>query len=366
MDRVHVDLLGPLPLSSKGNRYVLMCIDQFTRWIEVSPLPEQNAELVATATVNDFISRMGLPLNIHTDQGRQFEGTLFQLLEIGKTRTTPYHPSSNDQVERSNRQLLQSIRCYLEGKQQEWDRYLPLIAMALRGVVNRSTGFTPNMMMLEREVVAPLELATGMAGINRELKSVSTLLSRMEDVHNWARSKMKETMVRQKRIYDQKLKQTTFEKGDLVYKLNSASVKGVTKKLQPIYNGPYVVTQILSPVTIKIEGRKGAEVVHHDRLRICPDRVMPLWMRRKRHHILTADQVDLDQEESQDRRGHNGHFRYSRPRTKPLRSAISHFSRGSYRIFTSTAKLSSWKDPEEAQTSSDAHLISSCCCLYLS
>ncbi len=109
-------------------------------------------------------------LQMHSHQGRQFESRLFQTLceklEIAKTRTTPYRPSSNGQVERVNRMLLQSIQCYLDGKQQRWDEYLPLIAMSIQATENRFTGFTPNMMMLGREVNTPLEIITGVARVN--------------------------------------------------------------------------------------------------------------------------------------------------------------------------------------------------------
>ena len=105
MERVHADILGPFsPSSTTGNQYVLMIVDQFAKWVECFAMTKQTAQTVAQAFVEGFISRMGSPLQVHTDQGRQFEGTLFQavcdLLGIVKTRTTPYHPCSNGQVER--------------------------------------------------------------------------------------------------------------------------------------------------------------------------------------------------------------------------------------------------------------------------
>ena len=96
-----------------------MVIDQFTKWLECLPLPNQGAEAVAEAFVNEFITRMGCPDIVHSDQGTNVQSELFQsvcrLLDIARTRTTPYHPSSNGQVERMNRTLLQAIRCTLEG-----------------------------------------------------------------------------------------------------------------------------------------------------------------------------------------------------------------------------------------------------------
>ena len=67
---------------------------------------------------------------------------------------------------------------------------------------------------------------------------------------------------------------------------------GLSSKLKPIYSGPFLVVRVLSPVLYRIEGRKGSRVAHHDRLRICEDRVIPLWMRRKRHAFLNDGEAD--------------------------------------------------------------------------
>ena len=106
--------------SSSGNKYILMLVCQFTKWIEAYPIQDQTTERVVSAVVNNFISRFGCPVQIHTDQGSNFTSALFQavcgLLQVSKTRTTPYRPCSNSQVERYNRTLLQIIRCYLDEK----------------------------------------------------------------------------------------------------------------------------------------------------------------------------------------------------------------------------------------------------------
>ena len=77
LKRVYIDILGPFTPSSNGNQYVLMIVDQFTKWLECFPLPHQSAEVVTRCVVDGFISRFGCPLEIHTDQGKNFDGNLF-------------------------------------------------------------------------------------------------------------------------------------------------------------------------------------------------------------------------------------------------------------------------------------------------
>ena len=93
MERMHLDILGPIPTSESGNKYVLVMADQFTKWIELKALPNQMAEPVANATVTECICSMGCAHQIFTDQGSHFDGSLLQSLcdlEMAKCRTTPY------------------------------------------------------------------------------------------------------------------------------------------------------------------------------------------------------------------------------------------------------------------------------------
>ena len=83
-DRLATDILGPLPTTPRGNRYVLIVTDYFSNWVEVLPIPDQTAE----TTANEVIGRYGCPLDIHSDQGLNYRSELFtelcRLLEIRK------------------------------------------------------------------------------------------------------------------------------------------------------------------------------------------------------------------------------------------------------------------------------------------
>ena len=69
MERKAMDIMGPLITSSRGNKYVLVVGDYFTKWTEVYPLPDQKAETIATALVDNIITRFGLPLGIPRAMG---------------------------------------------------------------------------------------------------------------------------------------------------------------------------------------------------------------------------------------------------------------------------------------------------------
>ena len=87
MERIALDIMGPLPTTDNGNKYILVFADYITKFVEAN----EKAETVSQKLVDEFISRFGIPQEIHSDQGRKFESKIFQnlcqLLGIRKTRT---------------------------------------------------------------------------------------------------------------------------------------------------------------------------------------------------------------------------------------------------------------------------------------
>ena len=284
MERVHIDFLGPLPKTPRGNEHILMMVDQFTKWVKCVPLPSQTAEVTAKAAVDNFFSRFGCPFQIFSDQGRNFESKLFtalcDALQIHKSRTTPYRPSANGQAERYNRSLMDAIRCFIGKSQNQWDLHLQQIAGALRSSVNRSTGYTANRLMLGRKINLPAHLmfphpATKTTDVN---EYVAKLTSSIQKAHDTARKTLKTSLHRMKRDYDLRVLERSYEEGDLVYLLDTASVKGKCRKLSPPWKGPSVITKKVSASLFRVKLKNAIFVVNHDRLKPCSDRKVPAWI----------------------------------------------------------------------------------------
>ncbi|GFS66238.1 retrovirus-related Pol polyprotein from transposon 412 [Trichonephila clavipes] len=109
-ERIAFDTLGLLPRSSDGNNNILVMMYYFTKCPEAFPISDQEASTVAEVLVQHWISRYGVPLQLHFDQGKNFDSAvckgLCEILSIDKTRTTALHPQSDGMVERFNRIIL--------------------------------------------------------------------------------------------------------------------------------------------------------------------------------------------------------------------------------------------------------------------
>ena len=166
MERVAMDLLGPLPESRRGNKYLLVVSDYFTRWVEAYPLPNSEAITVAQVFIDEFISRYGLPRQIHTDRGSQFTSLLFknicEIFRIDKTQTTAFHPQSDGLVERFNRTIEDMLSKAVRRDQRNLEEILSLLMLEYRSSEHESIGFTPCMMMFGREAELPVDLLYGL------------------------------------------------------------------------------------------------------------------------------------------------------------------------------------------------------------
>ena len=161
MQRIAADILE-LPLTSRGNRYVLVVADYFTKYVEIYALPDQTARTVARCLFDDFVLRHGVPEVLHTDQGRQFEAEviqrLCQMLGIKKTRTTAYNPKSDGMVERHNRTLIDQLAKILLSHGGEWDMYVKHVSFAYNTSRHNSTRFTPFFLLRGFEARVPADV----------------------------------------------------------------------------------------------------------------------------------------------------------------------------------------------------------------
>ncbi len=160
---VHVDIVGPLPVSRAGFRYLLTMIDRSTRWVEAIPLHNITAELVLDTFVAEWVARFGLPRQVTTDRGTQFTsgtwGAWCSRMGVEHITTTAFHPQSNGMVERLHRQLKDALRARSAGV--AWQENLPWVLLGIRAAPKDESSISSAEATLGQRLVVPGQLHVG-------------------------------------------------------------------------------------------------------------------------------------------------------------------------------------------------------------
>jgi hypothetical protein len=293
MERVMMDILGPMPTTESGNKYILVITDWFTKWTEAIPLPNQEAKTIANAFIDNFVSRFGVPLQLYTDQGSNFESKLLseicELLTIEKTHATSMRAQANGVVERFNRTLVSMISKYCQESQKQWDKLLPILMMAYRSSSHSSTKISPNKMVYGRNVTLPMAAAIGRPITERNKTEtvddyVNELRTNLECIHDFARKNIGKSFEYQKRHYDTNARQRNYYAGQCVWLHDPTRHKGVCSKLINKWKGPYLITKVLDDIVCLVKRSKlmKPKAYHIDRLWPYSGVNVPLWITREK------------------------------------------------------------------------------------
>ena len=251
MQTIYVDTYGPMPLSPKGNRYLLTVEDAFTKYTQCLPMPSKDSRTVANVLVNNFLLKFGVPSEIHSDRGTEFTSALFEemmdLLQIKHTYQPPYNPWSNP-AERFHRSLGQLFRVW-EGR-KDWESQLPFAMCAYNTRVHSSTGVTPNCAMFGREIDLPLDLIMkppNQKGIDAA-SYVGQFREELQKIFDQVARCQTRSFAKSSKLYSGE--ENFYKEGDQVWWFIPKPNKKLPRKLTTYWTGPYTIVKVESAVTV--------------------------------------------------------------------------------------------------------------------
>ena len=277
---VAIDIVGPTPRSTSGHEWLLVVSDHFTKFAQAFPVRNTSAVTLAKKLMDEYISRFGCFEGLHSDQGAIVDGAVFDLIDAAKTRTTPYHPQEDGQVERLNKSLVKILSKLISDHRRDWADFVPKAVLAYNTSVHESTGFTPYRLMFGREAILPLDAllrleTTPSQGSARTYPDyVVEQKQQLEETEQIVRENLKRAQRSQKAYYDTKCHGQRFRVGDRVWYRNRTRTR--RKKFLKPWCGPWKVVKALSDVTYRIEEerrkpgkRRQRKVVHFNYLKPC-------------------------------------------------------------------------------------------------
>ena len=209
--RIGIDIKEPLPVTSNGNRYIVVAMDYFSKWPEARAIPNIKAETVAKFIYEDIICRHGVPQEILSDRGTSFVNKIIsELCQNYQTKhrlTSAYRPQTNGMVERFNRTLGECIAKLVNDNNREWDQFVDAVLLAYRTKWHKTTSKTPFYLVYGREATLPLDLKIPSNIKENEddpmLERLYQLIIELEDTHIEVSQRIEREQQKQKQVYDQ-------------------------------------------------------------------------------------------------------------------------------------------------------------------
>ena len=261
LESLAIDILGPLPKTETGKRFLLVITDPFSKQTQVVALRTIRAYTVAVAFCESWVFKYGIPRTFLSDNGPQINAKFFhstcRVLGITNLYTSAYHPQTNRQHERYNRTITSMVRNYAGEHQDDWDVYVGPLTYAYNSHVHRTTRTTPFELVFSRPPPEFfLRRADGDAPPPDRGKQRAEFLKTLDSTIQKAYESLRRTQARYKRDFDKRIRRinSRLRPGEYVY-LNPTEGGKTSNKLASPAVGPYrVLANDRRSITIDRDG----------------------------------------------------------------------------------------------------------------
>ena len=274
MDHINIDLLGPLPVSRLGNKYILSIVDRFSRFVTLYAIPCKETDCVARYFVQ-FILRNGISKNTSSDRGPEFLSDLMdrvcQIFGIEKHHTCAENPRANGLVETYNTSIMDILHFFMQGDCTTWDTHLNYIASALNSSLCTTTNNTSFYLFHGRDYSFPFSdvLQKARTFYDLDINYAREVQVRLHQTYEAVKRAVANKKFLVKEQYDKKARIYNFAPGSLVMlKNNSRRGEYPMPKMNVRFNGPFRILQNIKNRNLVIKdvfGKQKVQYVHSNR-----------------------------------------------------------------------------------------------------
>ena len=273
--QIHMDLLGPLPTTPGGKRYIITYVDRFTRYTILDALENRTAITVAKSLYNRVIAEYTTPEVIVSDNALEFTSEVIhemcKFLKIQKTTVTAYMPAANGLAEAANKRILGALKVAVNKSQTDWDTILPSVQIALNTAYHHAIGDTPHYLVFLQDKIAPFELHKD-TGQESGDEFLAELHRKRKVAYDAAQQELANHEERFRTKYNKKAVAYKIRVGNRVYIETRVPPKR-SPKLYPKYEGPFRVISDLKRerymVKNLINGRE--KKIHGKHVKVVPE-----------------------------------------------------------------------------------------------
>lgn len=267
--RLAIDIVGPLPITVNGNRFILTTQDDLTKYSFARSIPNHEASTVANVLVQ-FITMFGIPETILSDQSTDFTSSVIKemnkLFKIKHVFSSPYHPQTNGALERSHLTLKDYLKHYINQNQNDWDEYVELAMFTYNTHIHKSTGFTPYELIFGHKAYVPNSLTSPPQFRYSYDDYYSNLQLKFNKSYEIARQNLLKSKEKSKAYYDRNIRHAEYKVNDLAYVINNSHKPGLSKKLSPNFKGPYKIVAVNDNNTVSLQIKANKIVNYHTNL----------------------------------------------------------------------------------------------------
>lgn len=268
LEKLFVDVVGPLPITEEGNRFIVTMQDDLTKFSQAYATPNHEANTVAKVLLK-FISHYGIPKAVMSDQGTDFLSNLMKdfskLFHMKHIQTTGYHPQSQGQLERSHSTLKDYLKHYINCQQTDWDSWLPTAIFSYNTAIHATTKYSPYELMFGFKPTLPSSITQTPEFRYTYDNYMDQLKFRLNKSQEIARANIIKSKETSKINYDQKIVNPDYKVGDKIYLQNTRN--RLCKKLSPNYNGPYEIVKVHDRQNVSIKVKRKEIKIHKNRIK---------------------------------------------------------------------------------------------------